>query len=35
MVNNFFTVGLRARISIDRVKEIIPKDFKNVFKFDL
>jgi hypothetical protein len=35
MLNNFFTIGFRAKNSIYRVLEIIPKELKNVFKFDL
>jgi hypothetical protein len=35
MLNNFFTIGVRAKNSIDRVQEVIPKEFKNKFIFDL
>jgi hypothetical protein len=33
--NNFFTIGFRAKNSIDKEKEIIPKELKNPFIFDL
>jgi 23S rRNA U2552 (ribose-2'-O)-methylase RlmE/FtsJ len=35
MQNNFFTIGFRAKNSIDKVKEIIPKELKNPVIFDL
>jgi hypothetical protein len=35
MLNNFFTIGFRAKNSIARVFEVIPKEFKNAFIFDL
>jgi hypothetical protein len=31
----FFTTGLRAKNSIDRILELTSKEFKNVFIFDL
>jgi hypothetical protein len=34
VVNNFFTIGF-AKNSIDRVLEVITKEFKNLFIFDL
>jgi hypothetical protein len=34
-LNNFLTLGFRAKNIIDRVKEVIPKEFKNVIIFDL
>jgi hypothetical protein len=35
MINNFFAIGFRAKNSIDRAWEIIPKELKHVFAFDL
>jgi hypothetical protein len=37
MLNNFFTIGFRAKNSIDRVKEVIPKEIKiqSYLTFDL
>jgi hypothetical protein len=35
MLNNFFTVVFKANHSIEMVKEVIPKEFENVFTFDL
>jgi hypothetical protein len=35
MLNNYFAIGFRAKSSIDKIKEIIPKEFKNPFIFDL
>jgi hypothetical protein len=35
MLNNFFTIGFRAKNSIDRVSEVIPKEIKNPVIFDL
>jgi hypothetical protein len=33
MLNNFLTIDLRAKNIIDRLNEIIPKEFKNVLGF--
>jgi hypothetical protein len=35
MLNNFFTIGFREKNSNARVLELIPKEFKNPFIFDL
>jgi hypothetical protein len=35
MLNNFFTIGFRAKNSIGRVYEVIPKEIKNPFIFEL
>jgi hypothetical protein len=35
MLNNFFTFGFRTKNSIDKIMEIIPKEFGNVITFDL
>jgi hypothetical protein len=35
MLNNFFTIGLRAKNSIARVKEVILKESRNLPMFDL
>jgi hypothetical protein len=35
MLNNFFTVGLRTKNTIARVKEVVPKEFGNLLIFDL
>jgi hypothetical protein len=35
MLNNFFTIGFRAKNSIARIKEVIPKESGNVPIFDL
>ena len=35
MPNNFYTIGFRAKNTINSVQEIMCKEFKNVFIFDL
>jgi hypothetical protein len=35
LLKNFFTVDVRAKNSIDMVKEVIPNEFKNQLIFDL
>jgi hypothetical protein len=35
MLNNFFTIGVRAKNSIDRVYAVIPKEIQNLLIFDL
>jgi hypothetical protein len=35
MLYNFFTIGLRAKHSIARVWEVIPKESENALIFDL